>query len=262
MIVLAIIRLGQGHTNIPEIADFKALPTLFGITLYSFMYHHYIPGIITPIKNKTRGRVNWMLALASIAALISYLLISITGSFAFRLCEMNDLYNLDFFDPSDSIIKLIVGTYLALFPFFVLSSRFPITIIALRENLKTLSKELFKPCFGDRELPKTIERILFTTLALIPPIVISYSTQQNSILVSITGAFPGVILQFLIPSALVIMSRRTLTKQFGSYDNKYKSPFSHIIVVGIMVGLGVISILLQVINLLLNPPEVEKYPIG
>ena len=259
MMILTFIRIGQGNTNIPEIADIKGLPILFGISVYSFNIHNLLPGIVTPMKSKRR--VNWMLTAVYATVLLFYLTLAITGSFAFRVCEMNDLYNLDFFNPSDSVGRLIVGTYLALFPFLVLSTRFPLNAISLRENLDSLSKEALKPWIGDKELPKIIGRIIFATIALIPAIVISFSTQQNSLLISVTGTFPGVGIQYLIPAALVIMSRRTITKQFGSYDNKYKSPFSHFIIVGVIVVLGFVCVSLIIVNMIFNPPELVEYPI-
>ncbi len=257
--ILTFIRIGQGNTNIPEVADIQSLPILFGITVYSFNIHNLLPGIVTPLKSKKR--VNWVLSGVYATVLILYLTIAITGSFAFRVCEMNDLYNLDFFDPSDSIIRLIVGTYLALFPFFVLSTRFPLNSISLRENLKSLSKEAFKPCVGDKQLPKIMERIIFGTVAIIPAIIISFSTQQNSLLISVTGTFPGVGIQYLIPAGLVIMSRRTLLKRFGSYENKHKSPFSHFILVGVVVVLGFICVVLIIVSMIFNPPALIEYPI-
>ena len=257
--ILTIIRLAQGQSNIPEIADFNNLPTLFGVSVFSFQIHHLLPGVVTPMKRK--NRINWLMAATFASVLLFYLILAITGSFAFRACEMNDLFHLDFFNPGDSIGRLVVGTYLALFPFLVLSTRFPLNGIALRENLIALSKEVLKPWYGDKELPKIISRIIFTTLALIPAIVISFSTQQNSLLISVTGAFPGVGIQYFLPAAFVLMGRRTLIKEFGSYHNKHKSPFSHFVIVGAVVVWACVSILLIIVDTALNPPTVEEYPI-
>ena len=259
MVILSIIRISQGNNNLPPVAEFKSLPTLFGISVYSFMLHNLLPGIVTPMKSKKR--INWILAGVYATVLLFYLLLTITGAFAFRICEMNDLYNLDFFDPSDSIVQLIFGVYLALFPFFVLSTRFPINTISLRENLKALFMVALKPWIGDKKLPLVIDRLVFTTFALVLPIIISFSTQQNSLLISITGAFPGVGMQYLIPAALVLMAQYTMKKQFGTYHNKYKSPFSHFVVIIMILAWSVISILLIIINMSFNPPMIEEHTI-
>ena len=99
MIVLACIRLGTldsselGH---PPAADFSGIPNLFGACIYSFMCHHSLPSLVTPISPK-RGLYK---LLVSDYVLISgfYLLLSFTGMFAFQ--EPNDLYTLSFIPSS------------------------------------------------------------------------------------------------------------------------------------------------------------------
>lgn len=53
MIVWAIILLaedkGEGH---PQPAHITKLPQLFGVCVYSFMCHHSLPALITPINEK------------------------------------------------------------------------------------------------------------------------------------------------------------------------------------------------------------------
>ena len=55
MIVLAVIRLGKGKgEGHPEIADISGIPTLFGVCVYSFMCHHSLPSLATPIRDKSK----------------------------------------------------------------------------------------------------------------------------------------------------------------------------------------------------------------
>lgn len=53
MIVWAIVKLaekqGKGH---PPPADVTKLPQLFGVCVYSFMCHHSLPALITPVNEK------------------------------------------------------------------------------------------------------------------------------------------------------------------------------------------------------------------
>ena len=53
MISWAIVRLadgkGDGH---PATAKFSNLPQLIGVCVYSFMCHHSLPSLITPISEK------------------------------------------------------------------------------------------------------------------------------------------------------------------------------------------------------------------
>lgn len=48
-IVLLAEKKGDGH---PPTADITKLPQLFGVCVYSFMCHHSLPALITPISEK------------------------------------------------------------------------------------------------------------------------------------------------------------------------------------------------------------------
>ena len=259
MITLAIIRIANGHRSLPSMAKFSGLPSLFGISIYSFMCQHSLPGIVTPIRQK-KG-VYWLLGDDFIVVLLFYLVLSITGAIAFEPSEMHQLYTLDFFNPRDSIPRLVVGTYLALFPVFTLSASFPIITVTLRENLKSLGKTILKKWRGDKDFPFIVDRILFPVLVLTPPTIIAYSIQQDDLLVSVTGSFPGVGVQYLIPTALVFMARYTLKKKFRTYKNKYKSPFSNIIIIGLVLLWAFVSVILIIINMSITPPKQVKHPI-
>ena len=93
MIVLAVIQLaekkGRGH---PAVADISGVPNLFGVCVYSFMCHHSLPSLITPIRNKSR--LTAVLAGDYILILVFYAILSFTGIFTFSSIE--DLYTLNF----------------------------------------------------------------------------------------------------------------------------------------------------------------------
>lgn len=260
MIILAIIRIAEGNdtNDRPKLADVRSLPSLFGISVYSFMCQHSLPGMITPMRSKRW--VFWMLAGDFLMTFTFYLLLVITGSFAFEPCNMRELYTLDFFKPGE-VVKVIMGIYLALFPVFTLSTNFPIIAVTLRENLKALFRLILKLSNSNFTLPKVINFLLFPLIALLPAVIISYATQQDDILVSITGSFPGVGVQYVIPAALVLMGRYSMIKRFGSYQNKYKSPFGHVVIVCIVFAWTVISVLLIIVKMSVNPPQVTKHPI-
>ena len=70
--------------------------------------------------------------------------------------------------------------------------------------------------------------LLFTAVALVPVFVVSVvAKDQLSKLLSITGGFCGVILMLMVPSALIISSRKQAKKYHGDVDHVHKSLFSH-----------------------------------
>lgn len=223
MIVLAIYELSvngpQGH---PKVADLAQVPNLFGVCVYSFMCHHSLPSLVTPIRNK--NKLNFLMAMDYGLILVFYSLLSLTAVFAFN--NIPDLYTLTFeaklcpdpMNPAPPFFQY----FLALFPVFTLSTNFPIISITLRNNLKALILR------QDRTYHFAIDRLLFPFLVLLPPVAVAIATNQIDVLVGITGSYAGAALQYFVPVALVFFARRTVQNTLG-VETKFKSqsPFRH-----------------------------------
>ena len=260
MVALAIrlIALGIPQQSTPVFA-IAGFPSLFGASIYSFMCHHSLPGIITPTK--TKKYIYPLMGIDFMLILILYYVITVTGVFAISPDEMQALHSLNFFCPGLEIVLLVAGVYLALFPVFSLSSNFPIIVVTLRDNLKSLVKVILSKIKGHEvTLPPQVERLVFPLLALLPPTIISFATQQDSLLVSITGSFPGVGVQYLIPVSLAFMAKYKI-RQIRSYNNPHKSPFSHIIFKGLIVLWSFISVILIIVDMALKPPKIVEHPV-
>lgn len=267
MISLAFVRIGEGHRSTPVIADFKKFPSLFGVSVYSFMCQHSLPGMVTPMS--TKKYIYRIMISDFVLILIFYYLLAYTAVFAFDVNDMHQLYSLDFFDPNDPIWKLVLGIYLALFPVFTLSASFPIISVTLRENLKCLVRLIFEephvrehllrrdPLEPNKsvEFPLLVNRILFPLLALAPPIIIAFSTQQIDILVSITGSFPGVGVQYVIPATMILLIQYRFKKSFGKYRNPYSTSLSHTIITCIVLVWSGVSVGMMIVDLALFPPK-------
>ena len=219
MIALASKRLiqgkGEGH---PVAANFGGLPTLFGVCVYSFMCHHSLPSLATPIKNK--NSLFSLFAGDYFLILAFYALLSFTGIFCFS--DIEDLYTLNF-KPGNPITNfLVIEYFLALFPVFTLSTNFPIIGITLRNNLKTMFYRESKPYSW------FVDRIAFPLLTLVPPILVAFITHNVEILVGITGSYAGAGIQYIVPIALVFCSRRSIKLSLGEEArNRHTSPFKH-----------------------------------
>ena len=111
MVVLACNNIIKNKTDLPTppTANIDGLPNLFGVCVYSFMCHHSLPSLITPISQKKRL---YPLILGDYVIIMSfYFLLAFTGIFAFR--ELNDLYTLNF-----QVIFLGTTKYFGIFPLF------------------------------------------------------------------------------------------------------------------------------------------------
>jgi len=243
MIVLACIRLSNlsleelGH---PSVANIGGVPNLFGACIYSFMCHHSLPSLVTPITPKKY--IYRLFASDYILIAGFYLLLAFTGIFAFP--TLNDLYTLNFIPDkcspnttdsvlkhlytsgsSNSLVMEIFGYFLSLFPIFTLSTSFPIITITLRNNLKQL-------CLSKNESEYSffIRRLFFPLLALIPPTILALIVSDIQFLVGITGSYAGAGVQYVVPALLAFYARRALVQEFGSnaVDNSFASPFKHV----------------------------------
>lgn len=76
----------------PDAINIVNIPKLFGICVYSFMCHHSLPSMVTPIKNKKR--LNLAIIIDYFLVLIFYLLIAFTAIFAFK--NLEQVYTLNF----------------------------------------------------------------------------------------------------------------------------------------------------------------------
>ncbi|BFZ18134.1 hypothetical protein BsWGS_21173 [Bradybaena similaris] len=220
MITLTCIRLaegkGQGH---PVVADIAGVPNLFGVCVYSFMCHHSLPSLITPIRNKSH-------LLPSLAGnysliLVFYLVLSFTAVFAFS--DIQDLYTLNFrphgTEPEPVTTEVPIQYFLVLFPVFTLSTSFPIVSITLRNNLAAM----LTPRQG--HLPWYVPKVICPLLVLIPPVAVAIGTNKVEVLVGITGSYAGAGIQYVIPAVLVLLARRDVLAVGGGY--LHRSPFSH-----------------------------------
>lgn len=229
MIIFAAIALikgkGKGH---PSAANIGGIPNLFGVCVYSFMCHHSLPSLITPIRNKSHLLRLFIVDYALI--LFFYSLLSFTGIFTFE--HLQDMYTLNFepqkcndTHPEEAIIAnnlSFIRYFLALFPVFTLSTNFPIIAITLRNNLKSVFLK------DNKRYNFCINHLLFPLLSVIPPVAIAFATEDLTVLVGITGSYAGAVIQYIVPALLVYFSRKTILATLGlGVRNKHASPFGH-----------------------------------
>lgn len=224
MISIAVRRLlVDGVAGHPPIANLQGIPALFGTCVYSFMCHHSLPSLVVPIRDK-----NGLFSMLSADyALIGsfYLLLALTGSFAFS--TLDDLYTLNFIPTvkQSGILIIFIEYFLALFPVFTLSASFPIIAITLRNNLQAL----FLDTTSLPDYNFVLRRLTFPLLAILPPIAVTYFTDSLTSLVSFTGSYAGTGIQYIIPVVLVWQARKICSQTLGQgIINEYRSPFQSV----------------------------------
>ncbi|RUS78031.1 hypothetical protein EGW08_014206 [Elysia chlorotica] len=224
MIVLACMRLGKGEgRGHPRVAVASGAPSLFGVCVYSFMCHHSLPSMVTPIRNKSKLYAVLLGDYGTI--LVFYLILSMTAVFAIADGGIDDLYTLNFrphgCEPLTSVVP--IQYFLVLFPVFTLSSNFPIIAITLRNNLVAMISMI--RANSRSSMSGFITRIVCPLLALLPPIAVALGTNKVEFLVGFTGSYAGAGIQYVIPAALVYLARKDFVAIREGYQ--HRSPFSH-----------------------------------
>ncbi|ETV77984.1 hypothetical protein, variant [Aphanomyces astaci] len=240
MIVLACVGIGQGQGQsaaaVVSHTDLGYLPNFFGICIYSFMCHHSLPGIIAPIsKKRTVGTIFFA---AFIAVFALYVVLSCSAAFRYLPQDIQDVYTLNF----TSYPNAFIAYFLSLFPVFTLSTSFPIIAITLRENLRTL--------FHANSSQHVSDMTMFGLLAIVPPLVIAFFTEDVGMLVGVTGAYAGLAIQWVIPASFVYCLRQRLAdvgvalKLQGAPKNPFASSFGGLGWLALLMGLSAVSLLL------------------
>ncbi|KAH8862102.1 Transmembrane protein [Schistosoma japonicum] len=194
------------------------IPSLFGISVYVFMCHHSIPGIITPVRNKNNILYKIFIPVF-ITVLIFNLLLSTTAIIAFNHIE--DIYTLNFIPNKEFIdisqipytLALIIGYFLCLFPVFALTSSYPIIGTSLLGNILSLCN-FFTVLKTDKA--QKILKCILPFVVLIPPLCIAVITNNVGYLTGFTGAIFGSGIQYIIPTLLVFKARRNFTHYITS----------------------------------------------
>lgn len=228
MIILALVRIGHGRgEGRPPLADFSGLRNLFGVCVYSFMCQHSLPSLITPVSSKRH--LTRLVFLDYVLILAFYGLLSFTAIFCFRGDSLLDMYTLNF-ARCDVVGLAAVRFFLGLFPVFTISTNFPIIAVTLRNNWKALFYR------EGGTYPWVVDRVVFPTITLVPPVLVAFCTHDLESLVGITGAYAGTGIQYVIPAFLVYHCRRDTQLAFGHGTlNKHRSPFRHTFWVGFVL---------------------------
>ncbi|KHJ98887.1 transmembrane amino acid transporter protein [Oesophagostomum dentatum] len=260
MIILAIVQVSKdGPAKIPPAVDMHGFGSLFGVTVYAFMCHHSIPSLVTPMSSKSRVFIKIFLVYVMVFSF--YVLLSMTGSFAFD--DLMDVYTLNFLkEDFTNAFQIIVNYFLALFPVFVITTNYPIIGCTLINNVRVLRDMIFasnakvyteEQTEADKKKSKSFlllsDIIIYVTMIGLPT-VISILTDDMLLLATITGSYPGVGVQFLVPCLLIIYSRRYAERELKTtVPYRYSSPFaSKYWILAIFVW-AVFSIVMVTLNL-------------
>ncbi|KAM9963946.1 hypothetical protein ACTFIW_005587 [Dictyostelium discoideum] len=235
MIILSIIFIAQGNgASIKQVPIFEIseLASIFGVSIYSFMTHHSIPGFLTPISKK--DRLFTLMGLDFILVFIAYGTLCVVSLFAFGAvtnptcatastsihtfipCQIQSLYIYNF----TSYNSKFVSDFLSLFPVFTLSTNYILISITLRNNLLQLIT------WKQDKISSKVRNVVFSLTSSLIPVGVAFCTRNVSLLVNITGSYAGLGIMFVMPALISFYSNKILIEQYH-ISNPKKSPFSN-----------------------------------
>jgi len=199
-----------------------------------------IPGLLSPVEKK--NKVTTLFLVDFLAIFSAYILLTYSAVFAYNRNSIPSTYT-TFFDGKSmflfvfffhhhslircpdlqqtmwwqSCLPCTLYSHLQLTS-LLSASPSEITLCALCRK-EVASQLAFPLCFLLNQLFRTedgawlwvkrFKRPISTLVALVPSIAIAFATCDVSLLVSITGSFPGLGIMFFMPLALVFFARRS-----------------------------------------------------
>lgn len=191
-----------GAFNIDSFGD------IFSSLIFSFLFHHSIPGITSQLKNTSE--VSYFIKRAFIVSVTTLLLIPLSGIMAFgsNLGKAHELkyYNLDFKGVIDPIY------YFVSFYMFLNVAAFSVYIIIIRTSL-------MKICLPASDPNKMSKQTISFTVVLITVIVaVAYSMAgQIEVAIGFTGGIFGSLILFFLPCLEVYQARKKMKLERKNY---------------------------------------------
>lgn len=251
MFAIAFYYIFTGQGSDPSEMDYfvgTEIPALWGTIIYCFMCHHSIPGLISPLKQKRK--LSWMMLAVYILLLAFYLTLCVSGLFAFStqptdadcsddLCPIQSLYTENFL----SFQGVVVSYFLGLYPVFTITSNYPLIAITLRNNMMQIA-----PFLKEGKWAK-YRQVIFATVVAFPPFAVATVFLNVDALVSLTGAYAGLFIEFVIPAVLVLYARKRAAVLFPDEPNPYGSWFKHVAWIWAVLAVAAASLVVVTFNL-------------
>jgi amino acid permease len=188
--------------------NFSGLGTIFPVCIFAQIFHHSVPGIAYPLRDKTVVPKVFAACLLSMFALYSSLSITLSlyfGSATAAQCTLMWQHYADRFPGSD--LTAFTVYLIVLFPPLDVISAFPLKAITVGNNIAISVLPPGQAGVRRRVLP-------FRLLAAVIPILGAAVFNDLTVLLKYTGSL-GIVVAFLFPTWLQWKSRREMPGRSG-----------------------------------------------
>lgn len=235
--------------------DFSKFYILLPIALFANIFHHSIPALAQPVRNKrslsTLFRVTFALCF------LAYTLIAISVSTYFKSSTQSSSnlnwthYHGEHNRGTDIWWANIISYFVCCFPALDVASAFPLNGITLGNNLmSTYYGDQMKQMEKDKRT-----RITFRLIAAIPPLVAAAFVRSLGAITDYAGT-SGICIVLLFPALLALRSERVLeSRGIGMLSKSihYSNPFTRQRNVAFfMVAMSAVCFIYIIVSLILE----------
>eukprot|EP00455_Lapot_gusevi_P012607 TRINITY_DN1601_c0_g1_i3.p1 TRINITY_DN1601_c0_g1~~TRINITY_DN1601_c0_g1_i3.p1 ORF type:complete len:523 (-),score=75.63 TRINITY_DN1601_c0_g1_i3:41-1609(-) len=198
--------------------NWGGLGQLLPIAVYSQIFHHSIPGLSQPVKQKKR--LGWIYFAVMMTTLALYSTLGVTLALYFgndieKACTLNWAHYTANQHPTPwwaSAISYVV----VLFPAADVISAFPLNGLTLGNNLLT--------SFTNPEQQQQRKyKVMYRLIAAVPPVILACLLKDLRTVLDYAGC-TGILLAFVFPSLLQFASIKEAKRLFG--EDHFFTPYS------------------------------------
>jgi hypothetical protein len=247
----------QADNTSHDPTNFNKLYLLLPMAAYATIFHHSIPSISQPVRDKLQlGRIFTATLLICFIAYTAMAIV-ISSYFGNKTLICSNL-NWDFYwgklteDREIPLYARCISSFVVLLPALDVASAFPLNAITLGNSLMSSYYGSRIHVLGTREASRA--KYFFRSLAAVPPIVASSLMFDLGTITHFAGV-SGFAIAFIFPSLLAISSERLLTNHGLPHETHYSCWLTSTWISYLSIALGLFLIVFVVASLcLIGPP--------
>jgi hypothetical protein len=222
--IVAIFMYGPTPASELNWFNFAEISDLFGNTIFIFILHHSVSGIVYPVRPQEKVKPMFLSSFslgAGVLIIEGFLAALAFGKEEYKTrevgafpCEIQELYN-------ENFLKVpVVAQITNFYPFFNVSA-VPVLVITLRNNIfQLLGLE------QSASTPKW-QKLLWSIGLQTPVIIAAFFLDNPQVLITYTGGTTGVFIMLVIPATFFLGSKKYDMETVFNQKNFNKSFLSH-----------------------------------
>ena len=219
---------------------FNKVYLLLPMAAYATIFHHAIPDLSQPVRNKLElGRIY---AVSLLVCFIGYSFLAITVSKYFgNMTLVSSNLNWEYFwgilgsNREIPLYARFISSFVVLLPALDVASAFPLNAITMGNNLMAAYHGSRIHTLGTSEFYRQL--MLFRLISAIPPLLSAFLISNLGVITHLAG-LAGFAIAFLVPALLSKYSKKVLKVYNLEYQTHYSCWLTSDLMCNINLGVG------------------------